>query len=131
MFDNLSFFIYTRGQNPLLQDIYFIKFQVCIVIEQVYWNKKNDIKKIDKDLYPILAEEIRSFFFYQGFRFFLHRPDKRIAGFLKHQPKQHFLSLDPDILHHIQFHNIFRSTGILHFCEKIPDFFKFFLHHNI
>jgi|GEM_PF-3317573 len=26
MFDNLSFFIYTRGQDPLLQDIYFIKF---------------------------------------------------------------------------------------------------------
>ncbi len=24
-------------------------------------NKENDIKKIDKDLYPILAEEIRSF----------------------------------------------------------------------
>ena len=26
MFDNLSFFIYTRGQDLLLQDIYFIKF---------------------------------------------------------------------------------------------------------
>ena len=36
--DSLSFFISIKGQDPIFQDIYFIKFWACIVIEQLIFN---------------------------------------------------------------------------------------------
>ena len=36
--DSLSFFISIKGQDLLFQDIYFIKFLACIVIEQLIFN---------------------------------------------------------------------------------------------